>query len=235
MLVFRRAVIGVLSGAVVLVCHAAAPAAASASALTSASDAQRVAAEDKTVGTISPVFDQLLYFQMPTAFTTVYEKAREADYIREAVLQGESADNWTQMVTVTGRKNLAADHPDETPRQFGQAIVDGYRQACPTTLAVRKLQEGPLYGNDTLVMVVSCGLVSAPAGSGGRSETAAIAVVKGAKDFYTLQWAERGGPSNKPLPIDAKRWAARMKRLMPLKLCAIVPGEAPPYPSCVGG
>jgi len=235
MLAFRRAVIGALSGAVVLISHAAAPAGAQVPASASENEAQRIPAAGKTVGTISPVFNQLLYFQMPTEFTTVYEKAREADYIREAVLQGESADNWTQMVTVTGRRNLAADRPDETPRQFGQAIVDGYRQACPATLAVRKLQEGPLYGNDTLVMVVSCGLVSAPASSGARSETAAIAVVKGAKDFYTLQWAERGGPSNKPLAIDAKRWAARMKRLMPLKLCAIVPGEAPPYPSCVGG
>ncbi|MDC6131314.1 hypothetical protein PPH41_26110, partial [Burkholderia gladioli] len=60
----------------------------------------------------------------------------------------------------------------------------------------------------------------------------AITVVKGAKDLYTLQWAQRGPLSTKPLDIDAAMWLQRVRNLMPLKVCPIVPGEKAPYPSC---
>jgi hypothetical protein len=28
-------------------------------------------------------------------------------------------------------------------------------------------------------------------------------------------------------------WRGRLRELMPIRLCAIVPGEAAPYPSCL--
>jgi hypothetical protein len=34
--------------------------------------------------------------------------------------------------------------------------------------------------------------------------------------------------------IDEAKWQARLQALMPIRFCAIVAGEAPPYPSCVG-
>ncbi len=57
--------------------------------------------------------------------------------------------------------------------------------------------------------------------------------IKGAADYYSIQWAERGPASAKPIAPDDARWGDRFKQLSPIKLCPLVPGEAAPYPSCV--
>ena len=64
-----------------------------------------------------------------------------------------------------------------------------------------------------------------------RSETALIIAVRGSADVYTIQWAERGPGADKPALDDAK-WRDRLSKLNPIMFCAIVPGEAAPYPSC---
>jgi len=67
----------------------------------------------------------------------------------------------------------------------------------------------------------------------GRSP-ALMVVVKGSADVYTIQWAERApSPAEKPAIDDAK-WQDRLSKLKPIRFCPIVPGEAMPYPSCVG-
>jgi hypothetical protein len=34
--------------------------------------------------------------------------------------------------------------------------------------------------------------------------------------------------------VGNAKWLERLQKLSPLRLCAIVPGEAAPYPSCLG-
>jgi hypothetical protein len=184
-----------------------------------------------SVGVIAPIFSQLVYFHEPANFVSVFENTHGDRYIHEWVLPGESVSNWTQMLTVTGAQDFSAKHPDATPKVFATSIASGFQRACPSSFAVKGLYEGQLNARDAFIMVVSCGNAAA---SAGHSETALIAVVKGEKDFYTLQWSQRGDAMPTPMDIDVKMWAARMKGLMPLKLCSIVPGEQPPYPSCVG-
>jgi hypothetical protein len=58
-----------------------------------------------------------------------------------------------------------------------------------------------------------------------------IVAVRGSADVYTIQWAERGPGADKPAVDDAK-WRDRLSKLDPIMFCAIVPGEAAPYPSC---
>ena len=80
-----------------------------------------------------------------------------------------------------------------------------------------------------LAAVASCGEVN----SSGHSETALIVAVQGAADAYTIQWAERTMPAAASPAIDEAKWRERLHQLMPIRLCAIVPGEAAPYPSCL--
>jgi hypothetical protein len=70
--------------------------------------------------------------------------------------------------------------------------------------------------------VASCGSVLA---GKPRSETAAMLVIQGKKDFYTLQWAERGQASSDPLAIDKSVWEARLAKFLPVDLCDIAPGK----------
>jgi len=179
---------------------------------------------------ISPIFGQLVSFSMPQTFVVVGENAKGVSYIREAVLKGETADRWTQMITVTGARGMVAN-PKVSPEAFAASIAGGFKSACPDTFAAKGVGPAKFGDQDGYVALASCGsVVSAP---DKHSETALVIAVKGSADYYTLQWAERGPASGKPV-IDEAKWQERLRQLQPIRLCPIVPGEAAPYPSCVG-
>lgn len=178
---------------------------------------------------ISPIFGQLVSFSMPQTFVVIGENTNGPSYIREAVLKGETADRWTQMITVTGAKAMAAN-PKASPEAFAASIAGGFKSACPDTFVAKGLGPTKFGDQDAYVALASCGsVVSAP---DKHSETALVVAVKGNTDYYTLQWAERTPASGKPM-IDEAKWLERLRQLQPIRLCPIMPGEAAPYPSCV--
>ncbi|OGQ96951.1 MAG: hypothetical protein A2521_11850 [Deltaproteobacteria bacterium RIFOXYD12_FULL_57_12] len=184
-----------------------------------------------SVKSVTPIFSQLLSFSFPHGFKTIAANTRGSQYIQEAVLNGEYENNWTQMLTITGAKGLAAK-PNLSPRIFAESIADGFKRACPKSFSASTLSAEKISGHDGFVAVASCG--TSPSTAGQTSETALIAVIKGENDYYTVQWAERTMPSSTPMAIDRTKWMERFKRLGPIKLCPKIPGETAPYPSCVG-
>ena len=56
---------------------------------------------------ISSVFGQLVRIAIPAGFVAIHENTEDTFYIREAVLKGETANQWSQMITVTGARGLA--------------------------------------------------------------------------------------------------------------------------------
>jgi hypothetical protein len=183
-----------------------------------------------SVTAISPVFGQLVRFSMPAKFVAASENTEGNFYIREAVPRGETTTAWTQMITVTGSSGLATS-ANFSSQKLAASIALGFKKACPESFAVKDLGETKLGGQDAYVAVASCGKVNASAD--GHSETALIVAVGGASDAYTIQWAERTPHASLPPGIDEAIWRQRLAELMPIRLCAIVPGEAAPYPSCL--
>ena len=196
--------------------------------LASSAAAQSPAPSAFTV--ISPIFGQLVTFSLPASFVTVFENTNGPNYIREAVLKGETSKSWTQMITVTGAKG-AAGNAKVSPEIFAGSMVGGFKSACPETFAAHGFGPTKFGDQDAYVAVASCGRVEASADK--HSEVALIVTVKGSTDYYTLQWAERGPPASRGA-IDEAKWLARLRQLQPIRLCGIVPGETAPYPSCVG-
>ncbi|GLR91877.1 hypothetical protein [Bradyrhizobium iriomotense] len=178
---------------------------------------------------ISPIFSQLVSFAMPSNFSAVFENTKGGHYIREAVLKGESAQAWTQMITVTGEKGVAGN-PGLTPERFAGNIAGGFKSACPENFGAKALGTTKFGGSDAFIAVIGCGSVDT--GPARHSETALLITLKGDADYYTIQWAERGLAADKP-PLDDEKWPARLRELRPIDLCPIVPGEKAPYPSCV--
>lgn len=199
--------------------------------------APAAAAPAKTQGTggptkaIAPIFGQLVLTTYPAGFKTVFEESKGPQYIREAVLDGESTQAWTQMITVTGMKG-GASNPAITPRFFADSLAAGFKRACPSTFGADIIGAGKIDGYDSFVAVASCG--TSPSTGGKTSESALLVVIRGDSDYYTIQWAERGPSSITPQVLDKARWTEKLKQLTPIKLCKIVPGEAAPYPSCIG-
>jgi hypothetical protein len=180
--------------------------------------------------TVVAVFHQLVAFSLPAPFKLAFEETRRGFYTREHVPEGESVDEWTRMVRLTGTQGLAYNR-DASPQAYLQALARGFQLHCPDTYV--QLELGPQAGmpEASFVTVASCGRVT----SGGKahSETAIMLAIKGTDDYYTLQWVERGRDSAHPPALDSRYWASRLAQLGPVRLCPIVPGEAPPYPSCV--
>jgi hypothetical protein len=197
-----------------------------------ADSVERLRKQGYSVRTVTPIFSQLLVTGAPLGFDPVsFEKTRDKFYIRESVLKGESVNDWHEMITITGMKDLASS-PNATPKIVLNSMADGFKRGCPFSFNMKAVSESPIAGSDAFVAVLSCGASAATTGK--TSEAALIAVIKGQTDFYTIQWAERAAPSNTPIPIDLKKWTERLKALGPIRLCPIVPGEKAPYPSCVG-
>jgi hypothetical protein len=181
---------------------------------------------------ISPIFGQLVRFSLPSTFApAAFEKTNGPSYIREAVLKGETVTAWTQMITVTGAKGIAAN-PQVTPQSFAVSMAAGFKKACPDTFAVKAFGAQKIGDQDGFVAVAGCGRIETAPDKHG--ETALIVTVKGSADYYTIQWAERAPSSANPPLIDEAKWKGRLSKLKPIQFCPIVPGEAMPYPSCIG-
>src|SRR5450830_1294876 len=195
-----------------------------------AKDAAITLPQDFPVKAVTPIYSQLLYMGLPKDFRTVSENTSAQRYIREAVLVGESLSVWSEMLTVSGVKDTASE-VTISPANYAEHIANGFRQVCPTSFSQKKMSEGIVNGYEQYVMVVSCGQSAATAGR--TSESALVIVIKGERDYYTVQWAERSMPSAMPLPINMAKWVGRYQQLAPVRLCARVPGEKEPYPSCL--
>jgi hypothetical protein len=181
---------------------------------------------------ISPVFHQLVVFTLPPHFRAAFERTNAGFYIREQVPEGESVGNWTRMITLTGARDLATN-PNATPQLLVERMTAGFRRNCPDTFSSAVLGPQTVDGFAGFEAIASCGHQQSAAGA--YSETAIMLAVKGSGDYYTLQWAERAADSKGPLSLDTAYWTRQFDQLRPIRLCAIVQGEAPPYPSCFGG
>lgn len=184
------------------------------------------------MGTVTPVFSQLVRFAVPANFHGVTQATKGNFFILEMVPLGETKERWTQMITLTGIQGMATA-PNATPRAVASNIGGGFQKACPETFAAGLL--GPLHtgGNEPqegFALLSSCGSVKAAAGD--HSETSLIIAIKGTNDYYTLQWAERGPGQAGKIELKDPKWLSRLSSLGPIVLCPIVPGEKAPYPSC---
>lgn len=181
--------------------------------------------------TIIPIFHQLVGFTLPAPFKVAFEETRKDIYTREHVPEGETVDEWTRMIRLTGTQGLAYNRA-ATPQAWLQALARGFQVHCPDTYVLLEL--GPQAGisQPSFVTVVGCGRVT----SGGKahSEIAVMLAIQGTDDYYTLQWVERGRDSAHPPTLDSRYWAAKLAQLGPVRICPIVPGEAAPYTSCAG-
>jgi hypothetical protein len=185
-----------------------------------------------SVSVVSPIFGQLVMFSFPKGFKTVVQNTSLDGnrYIRSAVPDGETGTQWSQMITVTGAKGLAANQ-NLSAQVFVEEIAGVFQRACPFTFLAKRIGATKISGQDAYVMLAGCG--TAPSNVDKHSETALLIAIKGSADYYTIQWAERATPSNQPMVPNEAIWTERMKKLSPIKICALVLGEAAPYPSCV--
>lgn len=183
-----------------------------------------VAAEEVRAATRA--YGQIATFPLADGFVAVHEQEQRGRYLLEFVPEGEAAEDWTQMITLSAAEGLARQVKD--PLDMASMIGAGFRDACPDTFWGSDEGVQEVAGADAAHLVAfSCG------DYGGRAETALILVAVAGADVLTLQWAERGPAAGGPVLPDPALWGPRGEALLALRLCPAVEGKEAPYPSCL--
>jgi hypothetical protein len=180
-----------------------------------------------SITAVTPIFGQVIAVSYPSQFRVANEETKGNYYLQESVKASETVDQWSEMITLTGRKG-AASLPQASAKGFVLNIFKDFQTACPATFSILELGPRNLDGREGFAAIGSCGNVSTAeeaSKNAAHSETALILGVKGSTDIYTIQWAERGQPSNRPLTLDAGVWADRFKQLEPIHVCEHGPNE----------
>lgn len=181
-------------------------------------------AEDRLIAV--PVGIHLLAFTLPEGFEPVTE---------EGVLArrtGETAEAWTEVITLTTDPTRAAQDPTMDISMLGSV----FQAMCPDTLEQTYFGSMDVPGSerDAYSGWNSCGTVlgSDPA----RSEHELAVAVSGPSGMYVLGWRVRGAAVDDRLDIDEDALEAKLQVLTTgIEVCPMVAGEVAPYPSCIGG
>ena len=182
-------------------------------------------AEEITAATRA--YERIVAFPMPTDFVAVHEAEQDGSYLLELVPSGETVQDWSQMITLSAAEGLA--HQIGDPLDMASMIGGGFRDACPETFWGSDEGAQDVEGAEAAHLVAfSCG-----DSGGGQAEIALILVALSGADLFTLQWAERGPASAAQVLPEMAAWRSRGEALLRMRLCPVLAGEEPPYPSCV--
>jgi hypothetical protein len=144
-----------------------------------------------------------LLVTMPKGYKVGYHDKSAREMISEMVPEGQSVDDWTEMVTVQIFFNLRG----VTPAQYRARVEKLWADACPGSTFV-KVKEGieNLYPTETWTQ--KCPLNK----QSGKPELTWFKGVQGADSFYLVQKAYKFEPS-------AEQTAAWARFLDDVKVC----------------
>jgi hypothetical protein len=121
----------------------------------------------------------------PSGFKIGFQDSRGGVSIQEWVPQGETVQNWSEMVTV----QLFRNRPDLAPRTMLDTIQRGWLNACKGS-APAPIMTGKANGYESATMVLHCPFN----GETGKPETTAFRAIRGRDSFYVVQRAVRAVP-----------------------------------------
>lgn len=177
---------------------------------------------------VTPIWSEILVLPFPTGFVGASATTHNDFYINEMVLKGETVDQWTQMITQTGRQGLSS-RPNVSPEGYLSAIAGGFKRHCPDTFTAKAIGATTISGHDGFVAWASCGSVTTEGYA--HSESTLFLCIKGTEDYYTVQWSERGMASSQPIVYDDTKWGERLKKLNAVTTLSRVPAQPSPNPS----
>lgn len=151
-----------------------------------------------------------LLFVPPEHFKVGYRSEHDGGTLTEFVAEGETVEEWSQMLTVQVFRNLDADAP-----VFLERVGDHYVKDCPGTTA-KGIFTGHANGYVVSMLLLKCPHNHAT----GRPETTAFRVIRGKDALYSVQFAWRAIPSDQD--IDAV-----MHRLAGVSVCDTRTGQHP--------
>lgn len=177
------------------------------------------ASPNRPVGVNLPLFGNVLAFDLLRGFVPAYQAQNSVNFILEFIPDGQTFQNWTEMVTVTATR--AASDPRLKHAAQAQATFGGSR-GCSRGSFYRQLRhEDRQNGQSLLTLTRGCAAVAANAYPGARAtgEQALILHFRDAQNVYTLQYAVRRPFSGAQPPIPDADVAGQLAKFGSVQLC----------------
>ncbi len=165
----------------------------------------RAKALARSTGTAIPVFSQIIAYTYPDNFVPAFENSFGGSYLQESVLQGESAERWSQMITLTGARDEAKD-----PGLHAEGLRGQDRHTLQPGLSGHFFEPGGGHnaGGGPGCLRCRAGLWHGPFRHAPQRSHVDCRD-QGKSDMYTVQWAERSAPVQQPPVLDGVKWGQR--------------------------
>jgi hypothetical protein len=134
----------------------------------------------------SPLENESLLLAPPSDFRVGYQKTLPREVMTEWVPDGETVEEWTEMLTVQIYRGATVTAPD-----FLRGVADRYINDCRGTDTGKGMHTGQVNGYVVSMLVLMC--PNNP--RTGKPETTAFRFIKGADALYAVQYAWRKVPS----------------------------------------
>jgi hypothetical protein len=169
---------------------------------------------DRDPETIStPIFSQVVLFQLPAGWKPVHKDATQTSYIMEFLPKEQTLQAWREMITVLGFRDLAKN-ANATPKNFLAGLSSGMEKVCGTHTVVQLLGDTKIDSFDAHTAIMGC------ANLGRQSEIAYYVAIRGSSDMYLIQHAFRDEPFDKSRPPISRAKAQELiASLQPIKIC----------------
>src|ERR1039458_4418901 len=112
-----------------------------------------------SITAVTPIFGQVIAVSYPSQFRVANEETKGNYYLQESVKASETVDQWSEMITLTGRQG-AASLPQASGKGFVLPILRDFQTACPATFSILELGPRNLDGREGFAAIGSCGNVS---------------------------------------------------------------------------
>jgi hypothetical protein len=177
------------------------------------------------------MFSEKVTLMLPAGWKLGYKDEKPLQSIYELVPKDQSVENWSEMITVQGYKDLGA-REGSSPRFFLEVLQSRLRQPCGPDFITQNLGPQTIDGHAAHAVILGCPKMGAPASGAkiGQSEIALYVAIKGKKDMYLFHHAMRGDAFDpKTPPITADNVSKLIAKTDPLMVCALDVSERECY------
>lgn len=177
------------------------------------------ASPKKPVGMAIPLHYRILTFDMLRSFVPVYQAQNETSFIAEYLPDGQTFENWTEMVTVTAV--TGGDRPELTHPELVDLLFNSL-DGCDGSFRYRALRSASTGDVSAVVVNRSCALVaqSAYPGAYNIGEQNLIIHFRDGVNHYSLQYAVRKEFKGNKAPFTDAAVEPQLAKFGEITLCA---------------
>lgn len=107
----------------------------------------------ESVPAVIPIFSQKVSFTLPTSWKAVFEDQQSGSYMIEFIPQSEVIENWINLFTIQGFKDIA----DKTmPEGFLNALAVRFQETCGEYAVFEKLGPMSISNHPAFAAVIGC-------------------------------------------------------------------------------